>query len=177
MSELRKTHPDGLFFLTLTVVGWVDVFIRPRYTDILIDSLRYCQQHKGLELYAYVVMSSHLHLIAARSEGNLSEVLRDMKAHTARQLLKSIAKNEQESRREWMMRLFAYYARPQKQNDKYMFWQKTTHPIALVTPAVVRQKAEYIHNNPVAAGLVTEPEHYPLSSACVFSRLQTLPLL
>ncbi|MDU0370553.1 transposase [Hymenobacter endophyticus] len=176
MSELRKTYPGGLFFLTLTVVGWVDVFIRPQYTQIIIDSLRYCQQHKGLELYAYVVMSSHIYLIAARTEGNLSDVLRDLKAHTARQLLKAIAENEHESRREWMMRLFAYYARPQRQNEQYMFWQKTTFPIALWTPAVVQQKADYIHNNPFAAGLVTAPEHYPLSSASYFSPLQMLPL-
>ena len=176
MSELRKTYPGGLFFLTLTVVGWVDVFIRPHYTEIIIDSLRYCQQHKGLEIYAYVVMSSHIHLIAARTEGNLSDVLRDLKAHTARQLLKAIAENEHESRREWMMRLFAYYARPQRQNEQYMFWQKPTFPIALWTPAVVQQKLDYIHNNPVAAGLVTAPEHYPLSSASYFSPLQTLPL-
>jgi putative transposase len=176
MSELRKTYPGGLFFLTLTVVGWVDVFIRPQYTQIIIDSLRYCQQHKGLELYAYVVMSSHVHLIAARTEGNLSDVLRDLKAHTARQLLKAITENEHESRRGWMMRLFSYYARPQRQNEQYMFWQKTTYPIALWTPAVIQQKVEYIHNNPVAAGLVTAPEHYPLSSACYFSPLQMLPL-
>ncbi|MBT9393431.1 transposase [Hymenobacter sp. NST-14] len=176
MSELRKTYPGGLFFLTLTVVGWVDVFIRPQYTQIIIDSLRYCQQHKGLELYAYVVMSSHIHLIAARTEGNLSDVLRDLKAHTTRQLLKAIAENEHESRREWMMRLFAHYARPQRQNEQYMFWQKTTFPIALWTPAVIQQKADYIHNNPVAAGLVTAPEHYPLSSASYFSPLQMMPL-
>ena len=162
--------------MTLTVVGWVDVFIRPQYTDILLDSLRYCQQHKGLEVYAYVIMSSHIHLIAARTEGNLSDVLRDLKAHTAQQLLKAIAENEQESRQEWMMRLFTYYSRPQRQNEQYMFWQKTTFPIALLTPTVVRQKMDYIHNNPVAAGLVTAPEHYPLSSACYFSPIKTLPL-
>ena len=175
MSELRKTYPDGLFFLTLTVVGWMDVFIRPCYTDIIVDSLQYCQQQKGLELYAYVIMSSHIHLIAARTEGNLSDVMRDMKAHTARELLKTIAENEQESRREWMMRLFAYYARPQRQNEQYMFWQKTTHPTLLRTPAVTQQKADYIHNNPVAAGLVTAPEYYPLSSACPDSPVQIMP--
>ncbi|RTQ48965.1 transposase [Hymenobacter gummosus] len=176
MSELRKTYPGGFFFLTLTVVGWVDVFIRPRYVDILVDSLRYCQQRKGLELYAYCIMSSHVHLIAARTEGRLSDVLRDMKAHTARELLHCIADNEQESRREWMMRLFAYYARPYRQNEQYMFWQKTTHPVPLWTPAVTRQKLDYVHNNTVAAGLVTAPEHYPLSSACPSGPLQTLPL-
>ncbi|GAA4003986.1 transposase [Hymenobacter fastidiosus] len=148
MSELRKTYPDGLFFLTLTVMGWVDVFIRPRYAEIMVESLRYCQQHKGLELYAYVIMSSHVHLIAAR------------------QLLKAVAEDEHESRREWMMRLFAYYARPHRQNEAYMFWQKTNYPVPLHTPAVTQQKADYMHNNPVAAGLVTAPEHYPLSSAC-----------
>jgi REP element-mobilizing transposase RayT len=176
MSELRKTYEGGLFFMTLTVVGWLDVFNRPAYVEVLLDSIRYCQQHKGLEVYAYVVMTSHVHLIAARTEGHLSDVPRDLKSHTARQLLERIANDPQESRREWMMRLFAYYAQFQKQNERHQFWQKTTHPIGLWSRPVIDQKIEYIHNNPVEAGLVTDPAHYWLSSAHPMNPIKILPL-
>ena len=155
MSELRKTHEGGLFFVTLTVAGWVDVFTRPVYVEELVKNLKHCQENEGLELYAYVIMSSHLHLIAARAQGDLTELLGRFKSVTAKKLLKAITAHEQESRREWVLYLFEYFAKPLKQQEKYQFWQKTNHPTELWSPAVVRQKVEYIHLNPVVAGLVS----------------------
>lgn len=176
MSELRKTGGDGLFFVTLTVAGWVDVFTRPVYVEELIKNLQFCQEERGLELYAYVIMSSHLHLIARRTDGDLTELLGRFKSTTAKKLLKLIAEHEHESRREWLLFLFEYFAQPLKQQENYMFWQKTNHPVGLWTPAVVHQKMEYIHMNPVVAGLVTEPHHYRYSSAHEMSPLKVLPL-
>jgi hypothetical protein len=77
MSELRKTYDGGLFFMTLAVVGWLDVFTRPLYVNEIIKSLQFCQEKKGLEIYAYVIMTNHIHLVAARTEGEMSDVLRD----------------------------------------------------------------------------------------------------
>ena len=54
---------NGLNFLTLTIVEWIDLFTRPVYSDIVIESLRYCQKEKGLMAFGYVIMPSHLHLI------------------------------------------------------------------------------------------------------------------
>lgn len=181
MSELRKTYEGGLFFVTLTVVGWVDVFTRPAYVEELVKNLKHCQDNKGLELYAYVLMrnvarSSHLHLIAARAQGDLTELLGRFKSTTSKKLLRLIAQHEHESRREWLLYLFEYFAKPLKQQEKYQFWQKTNHPTGLWSPAVVRQKVEYIHMNPVVAGLVSEPEHYRFSSAHPQGPLTVLPL-
>ncbi|MDQ1087251.1 transposase [Siphonobacter sp. SORGH_AS_1065] len=176
MSELRKTYPEGLFFLSISVQGWIDVFIRPSYVEELLKSLRYCQANKGLQIYAYVVMSSHIHLIASRKEGNLSEVLRDFKSYTAKRILKLIEENQQESRRDWLLNQLRYWAKYTSQNEQYVFWQKTNHPIALYTPQVTRQKMDYIHLNPVAAGIVTDPSHYYLSSAHPMSPIKVLPI-
>ncbi len=177
MSELRKTYSGGLFFLTFTVVGWADVFTRKIYTDELIKNLKYCQEHKGLEIYAYVVMTNHVHLIASRqNEQLLSELIRDFKSYTAKQFLKLTLENPQESRKEWLEMIFRYHGKGSSQNEIFAFWQKTSHPIALWSAEVIKQKEEYIHNNPVRAGFVASPYEWILSSASPHSPIQVLDL-
>lgn len=177
MSELRKTYSGGLFYLTFTVVGWADVFTRRIYTDELIKNLIYCQEHKGLEIYAYVVMTNHIHLIARRKEDKLlSELIRDFKSFTAKQFLKLIVENPQESRKEWLEMIFRYHGKGTKQNEEFAFWQKTSHPIELWSPEVTNQKVDYIHNNPVRAGFVAEPHEWVLSSASVNRPIKVLDL-
>ena len=166
MSRYKIHDPHGLYFLTLTVVDWVDVFIRKSYKDILIESLRYCQQSKGLEIAAFVVMSSHVHLIArAKGEQTLSEVLRDFKKFTARQILKEIETCGHESRKEWMLHRFAYRGNTSVGNREYQFWQSDNHPIEVYTMPVALQKLQYVHDNPVKEGWVANAADYPYSSA------------
>jgi putative transposase len=174
MSELRKANTDAPYFLSLSVVGWIDVFTRSTYADELITNLNYCQSNKGLEVYAYVIMPSHLHLIARRNEGSLNELMREFKSYMAKRILHLIENNPQESRKIWLLYLFRYYARHQKQNAHYQFWQKTSHPIALFSPAVLQQMMDYIHQNPVEAGIVDEAQHYVYSSANPGSPLKVL---
>ena len=165
MSELRKSNTDYAYFITFTVVGWIDVFTRRDYCDIIIKNLKYCQQHKGMELYAYVIMPSHIHLVARNKDGKLNEIIRDFKSLTAKEIIKEILNSSNESRKEWMLYMFKDYASKQRQNKEYMFWQKTNHPIELFNPKVMHQKIEYIHNNPVEAGYVSSPENYVYSNA------------
>lgn len=172
MSELRKARTDMPYFVTLTVAGWIDVFNRREYIEILIESLKYCQRAKGLKIYAYVIMSSHIHLIVQHEDARLGEVLRDFKSYTAKALLKCIHENPYESRREWMMYLFRYYAKPLRQNKEYMFWQKTNYPVELASRGIFEQKMSYIHNNPVKAGMVDQAENYLYSSAYPFSEIE-----
>jgi putative transposase len=80
MSEKYKTHSDGLYFVSFSVVGWLDVFTRREYQDILIDSISYCQKNKNQKIYCYCLMPSHVHLITYSENGMLSNVLRDMKS-------------------------------------------------------------------------------------------------
>lgn len=173
MSELRKANiPEATYFLTLSVVGWIDVFTRKEYTDEIIKNLHFCQNHKDLEIFEYVVMPSHIHLICRRNKGLLNEWLRDFKSYTAKQILKMIQDNPQESRKEWLIYMFQFFAKRYVQNAEYMFWQKTNHPIELYSNKVIQQKIDYIHQNPVVAGIVTEPWYYLYSSACSDSPLK-----
>ena len=105
--KFRIRDQEAVYFVTFTVVNWLDVFIRAEYRDIFIDSVRYCQQHKGLEVYAYCVMSSHVHMIVARhGEQNLEDVIRDLKKYTSSRIIEAIASNPQESRREYLLWFF-----------------------------------------------------------------------
>ena len=110
-------------YLTLTIVGWADIFTRKNYKDIIIDSLAYCQKEKGFIIYAYVIMSNHLHLIATAKESSkgLSAILGDFKRHTAKQIIKAI-KTQPESRREWLLRVFEYHAKFNSNNNNYQVW-------------------------------------------------------
>ena len=85
----RHNTDDELYFITLTVVEWVDVFTRKEYKDFLIDNLRHCQENKGLQIYAYVIMTNHIHMIARSEEGKkLSDIIRDFKTYTSKSFIK-----------------------------------------------------------------------------------------
>jgi len=172
MSEYRKTVADELYFVTLTVAGWVNVFSRKEYKDILIENLKYCQKKFGLEIFAYVIMTNHLHLIARWQDGELTELLGRFKSYTAKKIIEEIEVNPQESRKDWLLNTFQHFANSNKQYSKYHFWNYTNYPTLLHTNAVIDQKVEYIHQNPVRAGIVTKPEYYTYSSACADSPLK-----
>ena len=174
MSELRKSNTDYCYFLTLTVAGWIDVFTRKEYCDIIIDSLKFCQENKGLEVYAYVIMPSHIQIIARDDKGKLNEIIRDFKSYTAKKILNEIEFGGYESRKEWLLKLFNYFAGITKQNKNYLFWQKTNYPIELYSTSVFDQKIEYIHMNPVVAGIVDSQENYVYSSAYYQQKIEMI---
>ena len=129
MSENYKiANKHSAYFLTMTVVGWIDLFTRPNHKLLIIDSLKYCQEQKGLELYGYCLMPSHLHLIArATEEITLSEILRDFKKFTSKKLIEQII-NEPESRREWLLEYFGKEADRIKRNKNFKIWQDGNQP-------------------------------------------------
>ena len=167
MSRKYKFHnPEGLYFITFATVGWIDVFSRQIYRDLLIENLQYCQKEKGLELVAWCIMSNHVHLIARAKENYLmQDIMRDYKKFTSKLILKTIEENPQESRKEWMLKYFNEAGIANSNNQKYQFWQQDNHPIELWSNSVIDQKIEYVHCNPVAAGIVEKPEEYIYSSA------------
>ena len=158
----------------MTVVDWVDVFTRKEYCYDTVDSFKYCQENKGLEIYAWCIMSSHLHIICRAKVGfMLSDIIRDFKKFTAKKIINRII-DEPESRRDWLLYRFEYAAKYKKQNTKYMFWKKDNHTILLDTNKMMQQRLNYIHNNPVEAGIVDEPEHYVFSSARDYAGIKGL---
>ncbi|MES2064170.1 MAG: transposase [Bacteroidota bacterium] len=78
--QYRVRDLEEVYFVTFTIVDWIDVFTRPAYKELIINSLKYCQQNKGLELYAYCLMTNHLHLlVSAQLPAKLSDIIRDFK--------------------------------------------------------------------------------------------------
>lgn len=152
-------------FVTFAVVNWIDALSRPTAKDILVESLKFSIENKGLLLHAWVLMNNHVHLIISTKDNMKPEdIMRDIKKFTATQIIKEIDKPE-ESRRNWMMWLFKEAGRKNSNNTYYQFWQQDNHPIALPSQDIALQKLAYIHQNPVRAGIVYEPEHYIYSSA------------
>lgn len=165
MSEKYKIHQDGLYFVTFSVLAWIDVFTRREYQEILISSIEFCQKNKGFKLYYYCIMPSHLHFITYSENGSLTNILRDFKSHTAKQLMKAISENIQESRRGWMLKLFKHFGSKNWPKQNMQFWKHDNHPFLLFTPRMIKQKVDYIHDNPVEAGFVNHAHEWRLSSA------------
>jgi putative transposase len=158
-------NPDGIYFVTFATVYWIDVFTRQRYKNIVVESLQYCQANKGLEIFAWCLMTNHIHLIVRAKEGyHLSDILRDFKKYTASAVIKSM-QTDVESRREWVLWLFERAAKKNSLNTTHQFWQQDNHPEELLSNAFKDQKLNYIHQNPVVEGWVEAPEHYLYSSA------------
>lgn len=173
-TSYRIGDQNALHYLTFATVNWIDVFTGKKYRDVLIDSLAYCRKEKGLELYGYVIMSNHVHLIARAKEGfSLSNILRDFKKHTSKQIIKLI-QEEPESRKEWLLQIMAEHGAKNDKNKTYQLWRNDNHPIELHTNAVIKQKLDYIHNNPVESGIVEKPEEYLYSSARNYSGLDSV---
>lgn len=165
MGLKNRIAPGDLYFLTMTVVDWVDIFTRPGYKHIIIEALKFCQQQKGLRLHAWVLMSNHLHLIASTAEDkNLSDILRDLKGYTSRKIVATI-QEEPESRRQWLLHRFEFNAKLNPKVRHYKVWQDGSEAKELTSNAFIDQKLNYIHQNPVRAEWVDEPEHYRYSSA------------
>ena len=167
MSTAYKfSNPDGSYFMSSAVVEWVDVFTSRIYRDMLLDSLRYCQKEKGLIIFAWCIMSNHIHLIIASDGHNkLSGIIRDFKKFTASKIIKAIQLERGESRRSWMLRIFERAGKQNSNNVNYQFWRQDNHPIELQSNRFMDQKLDYLHLNPVQAGTVEMPEDYLYSSA------------
>ena len=178
MSEKYKViESETATFITLTVVGWVDLFIRKVYTDILDESFEYCQKHKGLKIHGYVYMTSHIHLIVSSDENKLQDVVRDFKKYTNKRLIESII-SYNESRREWLLNKFSYEAKKTGRASKYKLWQDGFHPIILDSGKKLMQRLNYIHENPLETGLITEEKDWKHSSYNVyFNEERELPNL
>jgi REP element-mobilizing transposase RayT len=171
MSRNYKFHnPEGLYFISFAVVGWLDVFTRNEYKDLFLESLQFCQKNKGLEIHAWCIMSNHVHLVFRSINGQNPELLvGDLKRFTSQSIVKSIKENPQESRKEFLLDFFKKEAEKSSNVKQYQFWRHDNKPIELWSNKVIQQKIDYVHNNPVEEGLVYKSEDYVYSSAIDYS--------
>ena len=166
MSRKYKfKNPTAAYFVSFATVYWIDVFTRQSYFSILEESITYCRKEKGMEIFAYCFMPSHIHLIFRSSHNDPGGPLRDYKGFTSRKIIKTIYDSPEESRKEWILRLMECAGSKKSNVNKRQFWQHHNHPVEMWSGKVLRQKIDYIHNNPVVQGFVTDPVDWKYSSA------------
>ncbi|MFC1730697.1 transposase [candidate division KSB1 bacterium] len=164
---------SAAYYLTTQVVNWIDIFSRKEYKDILIESLKFCQKEKYFEIYGYVIMSNHMHLIVRSGINDLSGTLRDFKKFTSKKIVEAIDK-PQESRRKWILKILEFEAQKRKKVSNYQLWTHENHAIELFSNTFILEKLDYMHNNPVRAGIVEFPEDYLYSSARNYADLDSV---
>jgi REP element-mobilizing transposase RayT len=164
--DIQHRINGEVYFVTDTVVDWVDIFTRPIYKHIVIESLQYCQEHKGLIIYAWVLMSNHLHaIVGSVGEAIVSDIWRDFKKFTSKEIIATIKTEISESRSEWMLNRFEHSGKNDKKIKNYRFWQEGNDAQGIYLNEYFEQKLNYIHYNPVKAEIVNRPEDYRYSSA------------
>jgi len=160
-SESHLPH-----FITLTLVEWIDLFSREKYKELIMDSLKFCISNKGLTVHAYVIMTNHIHLIVSAKEGvDLTTVVRDFKRYTAKVIYETLESDQNESRRNWLLWILKCQGKKSSSNQNMKVWQHENHPILLDTNKMIDDRLEYLHQNPVEAGICYTPEDYKYSSA------------
>lgn len=156
-------------FITCSTVDWIPLFSKPELVQILLNSLQFLQAHQRLTLHSYVIMENHLHLIA--SAANLSKEIGNFKSFTARSIIDWLSQQQPQSY--WLKRLAEAKLR-HKTGQQYQLWQEGFHPQLIVSKAMLQQKLDYIHNNPVRRGYVDHPEHWRYSSCRNYLKEQGL---
>lgn len=150
-----KTH-----FITMRVIEWMDVFTKPEYFNVLIESLEFCRAKKGLLLHGYVIMTNHIHFIATATFTNLSSILRDFKRHTSKEICK-LLRDDNRNYLRWMLK--NSYSKEKKGSAQ--IWHHNNWPILIEDENVFEQKLNYIHDNPVVKEYVAQTAEWLYSSA------------
>lgn len=158
-TRYRIIEKNGIYFVTSTTVEWIPLFTSRKYCDIVIQSLKFCKETKGLRLYAFVIMDNHIHLIVKASE--LSGTMASFKKFTAKEIIGQLKHDN----KQWLLGQLAFYKKKYKTESDYQVWQEGIHPQLILNEEMLMQKIEYIHSNPVRHGLVDTPEHWRYSSS------------
>ena len=155
-------------FLTCTIVDWLPIFTRPETCDIVLDAWRFLQQQGRLVLYGYVILVNHVHFVA--SSPDLKKEVADFKSFTARSIIDFLGSHGNKS----ILELLARAKAPFKSDREHQLWREGSHPQQILSEAMLRQKLEYIHDNPVRRGYVEDPLHWRYPSARNYSGLPGL---
>ena len=158
-SRYTITEPDKPHFLTCTVMEWLPVFTRPETVNILLDCWSYQRKNAGMKLYGYVILENHLHFIAQAQ--HLDKCINSFKSFTARQIIDYLQVNHADQ----LLDRLRYAKRAHKLDREYQVWQEGVHAELIFSESMMREKLDYIHNNPVKRGYVSQAEHWRYSSA------------
>ncbi|MDA7746759.1 transposase [Psychromonas sp.] len=157
-SRYKITQQNAPHFVTLTVLHWIPVFTRPATVDIILDSLRFLMA-EGLKVHAYVILENHLHLVLQSEQ--LGKDIARLKSFTAHELITYLEQHHVKT----ILEQLAFYKKAHKDDRAYQFWQEGVHPEMIQGESMMRQKIEYIHQNPVKREYVDCAKHWRYSSA------------
>jgi putative transposase len=168
-KNFKSTEPGIPYFVTFTVVEWLNVFTKPEYLKILWDSLQYCRKKKGMKLYGFVFMTNHLHLIISADDNKVKlwEIIRDFKKFTAQKIIQMMQKEEN---RRWILDVMKAAGAKNNANTQYQFWIQDDGAEEIQSDKFFLQKLKYIHQNPVRAEIVTDARDYAWSSARLYEK-------
>ncbi len=141
-KKFKFRDNNRLYFVTFTITNWIDLFIRNDYRNIVINSIKYCQTNKGLVVYAYSIMTSHIHMILGTNKIGFSDLMRDMKGFMSRKLKAAIINNDHESRKEWLIDLFC-----DKNTKQFNIWQPESHPIELDNNKIIEKGEDWTYSS------------------------------
>ena len=158
MRSRYKVVQEGIYFITSTVTGWIKIFNEDSYCKIIIDELKYRKNKKQMDLYGYVIMPNHIHLIITANR--LSNLMRSFKSHTARKIINDLIKEKNDD----VLNKIKLLKKKSKAQSEYQLWQEGFHPKLVVSEKELRQKLDYIHLNPVRSGIIDEPQEWKYSS-------------
>ncbi|MCF6251542.1 MAG: transposase [Methylococcaceae bacterium] len=157
-SRYNIIHPEQPHFVTLTVLHWIPVFTRPETVKILLESLKFLSKD-GLKVYAYVILENHCHFVLQSKA--LDRDIARYKSYTAKQMIQYLSEHKIKQ----ILEQLAFYKKAHKNDRAYQFWQEGVHPELIQGDEIMRQKVDYIHQNPVKRGYVDKAEYWRYSSA------------
>lgn len=159
MRSTYKVHnPAAVYFVTSSIVNWINIFTSEKYFNIIIEALKFYIEEGKLSIYAYVIMKNHFHLIC--KSDRLSETLRLIKSYTAKRIIQELEKENPK-----LLNLFKEFKKEYKVNSKYQIWQEGFHPQEMLSEKILKQKIEYTHKNPIEAGYCEIETEWKYSSA------------
>ena len=162
MSALTLYHPQ---FFTATIYQWKHLIKPHKYKQIIVDSLHFLVEQKRVKIFCFAIMDNHLHIIwQVQPPSKREDLQRDFLKYTAQKIINDLKVHHPAVLLHFEVR---------KKDRKYRIWQRDALSTDLFTHAVFLQKPEYIHYNPVKAGLCTLPEDYPYSSASFYELNKT----
>ena len=165
MTRSRYRFGDDHYphFMTNTVVAWLPVFSQPDFAEVVLDSWRFLQRERGIDILAIVIMENHLHWIAVGPQ--LSKRVGEFKSFTATTIIRQMQGKQYET----LLQELRYYKLRHKVDQTHLLWQEGSHPQVIESDDVMWQKIEYIHHNPLRRGYVDDTTYWRYSSARVYA--------
>lgn len=158
-SRYRVVEEGRCYFITSSTLRWLPLFAVPSLAEIIIDSLNFLHQEGRIKIHAWVLMETHLHLVATSQ--NMSGEMRKAKSYTARRIVDCLKKEGPV----FLLDQLRFFKKRHKDQQIHQVWQEGIHPKMIMDERMFGKTIEYVHYNPVKRGYVDSPEQWRYSSS------------